>query len=264
MLKLFIKESHSIMKSNFNKLIYLRKLHVKIWLKVFMSFFISGYVISRTACLGNDSLKLLGKKPIFNFQKGRIDLLISKLQGNNVGPINNVEKYINRIDLKELILAQKKDFTKLICKASVLYMDSYSELTDQLFVHKVNANIRFNANYSDVDKKILKDYDCLGLIDRVTLNRQYDLFFNMVKELNPKINIIYIFFPIKLEKRIKFHHQNDAIKAAIYSSKDKYDISVIEIPDSIVNRHPIDGHFPYHYDSQVYNYVSEKLKLIWN
>ncbi len=143
---------------------YIRRLKIDthFHLKIFKSLFQKNVIISRTACLGNDSMAIAGISPLINIQKGRIDLLTDKLKGNYVGPLSKDCSLIKREDLLELYLSQKIDFKKIVKNADKLIMDSYSELTDQVFLHKTMNNIRFNANYSDVDELYVQNYICEG------------------------------------------------------------------------------------------------------
>ena len=206
-------------------------------------------------------MKLAGIHPILNIQKGRVDLLNSKLRGEVIGPKAKDIQYIKRDDLAESYLSQAANFRTLVKNAQVLIIDSYSELTDQVFVHRDLKSVRFNANYSDVSADAKADYICEGLLDSSKISTLYREFFDLTLSLNPKLKIIYIFFPVNLDNREKFHLQNTKIKEAIYSLETQFQLNLIEVPDALVEKYPEDD-FPYHYGSKTYDYVSGQLKLL--
>ena len=128
-------------------------------------------------------------------------------------------------------------------------------------MHRDLKSVRFNANYSEVSADAKGDYICEGLLDSSKISALYREFFDLTTSLNPKLKIVYIFFPVNLDNREKFHRQNSKIKEAIFGLTDQYGLNVIEIPDELVEKYPEDD-FPYHYGNKTYDYVSNQLKLI--
>lgn len=214
-------------------------------------------VIVRGACLTNDSLKILNNKFKFrNFQKSRIDLLNNLLLKKIYGPNFLKVHYVNNL-LYNLYIDQMYNFWDCIKTKKFLIIDSYSELTDQLFVIKNSKNY-FCANYSDINKKYLEDCFCEGLLKSNLLFEEYNAFFNNIISFNEAINIIYIFFPIHFEKRNKFINQHVEIQNVIFSLKDKFNLKIIQVPDELLKL-PRTDNFPYHYNEKVYEYVSQQL-----
>jgi hypothetical protein len=221
-------------------------------------------ILQRGACLSNDALKILFPMlKIENFQKSRVDYLNLQLLNKKVKP-NFFDVKLIKQNLYNLYIDQFSNFWNKIIKTDVFIIDSYSELTDQLFVSNLNVNKQFCANFTDVDKNFHKKYHCKGILVENEIESSYELFFKNIRERNKKLKIIYIFFPIQYETRIKFINQNKNIENAIYKLSKKYNLEIISIPDTFLNYKREDD-FPYHYNDIVYNYVSNKLKQhIWD
>ena len=222
------------------------------------------WILSRTACLGNDSLALINSKKykILNFQKLRVDSFSKNIQGKynkiNFFPID----FIQRDDIKYLFIQQKLLFPYSLFSPSYFVMDSYSELTDQKFFSQKNKNDFFNLNYSDINDNILESYVCDGLLPINELQNYYETFFNLLKKKYPNIKIIFIYFPDLFETRNKFKERHKAIRDSIFNyTKSDTDIFVIELPVDKVIKDPNDD-FPYHYSKETYSYVSSILNQI--
>lgn len=117
------------------------------------------YIVSRAACLVNDSFNMLSNRNHrINFQKSRADVLninFSKRIKPKIIDVRYVQDFLYSVYLEQYF-----DFWKNIPKTDFFIMDSYSELTDQLFVNYKSENL-FCSNYSDVDKKALDHYNCI-------------------------------------------------------------------------------------------------------
>ena len=226
------------------------------------------WVFSRTACLGND-VYALAQIPIarHNIQKGRCDELIRRyLQQDKSKYSRKLFGYLIRHDIFPLIIEQERIWWEKPAPEFV-FMDSFSELTDQLF-HDKNKSVSFCANYADIKtvKADLANINCLGLIKIEDLKDQYSRFFSMLHNLWPKTFIIYIHFPSHREKRADFIHRAQAIREAIGQLQvdDKLIISM-EIPSQgsedfqVFDDDLADG-FPYHYDKQTYLIFAKMLQ----
>lgn len=227
----------------------------------FNLFFRKNFLITRTACLSNDAIKLYNSKVAqVNIQKGRIDYLNASYNGAKFKQNFCDASLIIRKDLISIYFQQSLNFKRMLVGKHYFIMDSYSELTDQLFVHRKNTSFRFNANYTDVKDVAKLKYSCEGLLDLNSIKSEYNSFFNNLIEINPCIKIIYILFPIKFEQRKKFIDRNKIICDSIYDLKNIFlNLEIIDIPDEIVGKNPNDE-FPYHYNNEVYSYVSNELK----
>lgn len=236
---------------------------LRTFLKIYRLKFLSNNVdiVCRTACMTNDALKLLGIRPTLNIQKGRIDFLNKKREISTYRPKIKSILFIDRNDIIPLILFQRTNFTQDISKAKFIIMDSYSELTDQLFIDKTDPKNVFLANYSDVKKKYRDNLHCKGLINPTKLTEEYRKFFTYIRRINPSIEIVFCFFPIELEKREVFINQNSYIKKALQEIENEFTIKTIHIPKQKVSPHQFDE-LPYHYGNLVYEYLAAQLSQI--
>ncbi|OIR07005.1 hypothetical protein GALL_109120 [mine drainage metagenome] len=217
-----------------------------------------GFII-RGACLTNDSLKILfPQKKIINYQKSRVDTLNVKYIENSYFTSFLDVRYISN-KLYNLYLDQIPNFWKSLKFKKIFIIDSYSELTDQLFINKYDKRKIFCANYNDVTISGFNKYESSGLIAENRIYEEYLLFFKRIRYINNDIKIIYIFFPLDYETRIKFINQNIYIVNAINKLKVEFDIHIINIPSELLNEPRIDD-FPYHYNDKVYNYVANQIK----
>ena len=236
---------------------------LKIIIYCIKRFFIRTYdenILVRGACLTNDSLKILFPNIfIKNYQKSRVDVLNLKYSNCGYRPILFDVRFIDK-NLYNLYIDQIPNFWEDVKKKNFLIIDSYSELTDQLFVNNINKNKIFNVNYTDVNKKCNLKYSCHGLINNNDVKKNYSVFFSNLRIVNKHIKIIYIFFPIVYELRQKFIDQHLIIYNAIHKMKNKHKISIINVPSKLLSFQRIDD-FPYHYNNEVYSYVANQIKL---
>src|SRR6266702_6650977 len=109
------------------------------------------WILGRHACLGLDVLNLMGNiPPVYNIQKGRVDYLLDILDNPQKRARSmKVEPFMERKDIVPLITQEEHFLSRPSRPPSLVYMDSYSELTDQLFVHKKDR-WRFCCNYTDL------------------------------------------------------------------------------------------------------------------
>lgn len=224
------------------------------------------YILSRTACLGNDSMNIAFKSvKIINNQKCRIDYINTILKNHDSIKFSfKLNNFIKRSDIYELYIQQV--FTKWLSNISpyCIVFDSYSELTDQKFVSRAKTKNIIYSNYSDLSNGFENEFECEGLINVDELLKHYKDVFKIMSNKYPDVPIIFIHFPKKLENRIKFIQRHDDIKKVI--NLIKYEIKnfhVIDIPETIVNYNENDD-FPYHFSKETYFYVSTLLVKILN
>ncbi|MGJ0344502.1 hypothetical protein NG788_07710 [Aliarcobacter cryaerophilus] len=165
-------------------------------------------VLGRTACLGNEIIKQMGwSKNYINHQKSRIDYLLELNQNRNIAP--NPKEIINYLKHKfiiETIEHQRYDFFRYP-KPDIIVMDSFSELTDQVFLNQTN-NSRFLANYGDVNHELLPiDFKYLGFLEESRLFKVYDDFFEKIEQIYPNVPLYFIHFSTKLDEREKFKNR---------------------------------------------------------
>ena len=220
------------------------------------------FVLGRVACLGKDSFKLLGgKHRLINIQKGRIDLLLDK-ERFSYKNLKNLSLII-RDDIKWLLLEQAFKYKFFHKNPEFIIMDSYSELTDQLFRDKGNNSV-FYANFSDVDKSLLVDelIVCEGLIDITTVEKLYYLYFKSLSSKYLNIPIIYIHFPIERETRQLFINRALYLKEIMKRIQQEIDnLRIIEVPSCLALLETEDD-FPYHYSENVYIWISGEISKI--
>mgnify|MGYP006441516425 CR=1 FL=1 len=224
------------------------------------------WVFSRTACLGNDLYRLLSlPMPRLNIQKGRADELIRRHDADDRSWIS--ARYFTclaRPDIWPLVLEQELRWWMPRRPPEIVLMDSYSELTDQLFRDREESN-SFCANFNDLKRSqtLLRNH---GLLNIDVLPDLYTQFFSMVHERWPHTPIVFIHFPTHREVRPKFLERADAIRDAVerIAMGDSRLIS-LKMEDGQGVRHSsgnsdTDDPFPYHYDSGVYTYLLELLR----
>ena len=194
------------------------------------------WILSRTACLFNDSYNLLGLPELirYNIQKGRIDLWISYFTNNIQCASLSYMKFINRHDIRHLFLQQIYFNLPKRNKPSLFVMDSFSELVDKKFVSKKNKKISFFAYFSDVDNAIFEKMNCEDLLPLDKILETYKIFFSLFRNYT-NCPIVYIFFPDKLETRELFLERAKVIKESIILlSKNYNDFYLIDIPFHLI------------------------------
>lgn len=134
------------------------------------------WFLGRHACLGYEVLKHYKNLPReVNFQKGRADLLIA-YWGNNIllPKSKRLLPVMSRRDVLPLI-RQLEFFNCLPKKApKFIFMDSYAELTDQLFVNS-EYGWQFCCGYSDITHRQLfaEEFEAQGLLSLENLKAAY-------------------------------------------------------------------------------------------
>lgn len=226
------------------------------------------WILGRHACLGLDVLNLLGDIPeVFNVQKGRIDYLLDITEDpQRRARTSLVEPFMERTDIVPLIEQEEYFLSRPASSPSLLYMDSYSELTDQLFVH-YKDQWKFCCNYSDLShgSNFAHLFEASGLLPLEVLEDYYHRFFSYIRKTYGNIPIIYLHFPIKLDKREKFKVRHDHIMSTISRLKNDYHpFHSIAIDEGVVDwpEEKVAGleNFPYHYNRETYLEFAGKVK----
>ena len=235
----------------------------------FLKTYKGDWVMGRVACLGQDVYKLLNVNlPLINHQKARIDyfndvILLKKYKTQAF----HVIPFIPRDDIKGLILQQ--DAFRIYYKSpKVLYMDSFSELTDQKFFNS-KGKWSFYANFGDINHSELfnRNFESQGLLGLDNMFDQYHKFFTSFRMTYGLVPIIFIHFPIKLETRKKFKDRFSMIKHVIDVMKEEFqpfysyevDEKIVDWPDSV--RYSEDTLFPYHYNEETYKNLANQIRL---
>lgn len=228
----------------------------------------SDWIMGRVACMGQDVLKLLAiEVPMINVQKGRVDYLndISEHPKYKI-KISQVVSAIERNDIKGLMLQQQILYGFNKKPPIALYMDSFSELTDQRFYHKTQK-WSFCANYSDIKHtpKFERMFESQGLIPLHDLLECYRKFFIEFRQIYGPVPIIFMHFPIKLDTRVKFHERFSAILKAVEQIKLEFshfysftvDSNIVDWPEEKL---PGLENFPYHYNIPTYQYLVDQIR----
>lgn len=218
------------------------------------------WFLGRHACLGYDVLKHFDNLPTeVNFQKGRADLLLSYWANKSVLPKSSLlAPFMARKDVLPLI--RQLEFFDCLPKRppKFIFMDSFSELTDQLFVNRVEG-WKFSCGYSDIDQR--EDFNAayagMGLLNTEDLEKYYIDLFTFFENRWGKVPIYFLHFPIALEKRNIFRARYNAIMLAIDTIAESQEhIYSLKIDEGKVTQ-PGDlssdlKDFPYHYDQKTY------------
>jgi hypothetical protein len=151
------------------------------------------WIMCRVACLGKDVIKLLDLDYLLvNIQKGRID----NDESNSRLNIQKIIPHIKRHDIQKIIYEQKIRYKFLNNAPKVVFIDSYSELTDQCF-NNFSNNYKFYANYSDIShsSKFKLEFESLGLCDLNEIEMYYiEWIKNITGKYGNSIPIIYFHF----------------------------------------------------------------------
>jgi hypothetical protein len=225
---------------------------------------LKGY--GRYACLGTAVLEVLGRRyKMHNLQKGRIDYLEQSLQipANLCRPEQAVP-FLARDYIAPTIAQQS-----VLCptfRPQVVFMDSFSELTDQMFRHKTE-HWSFCCNYRDLlhDGALSDTFESLGLLDLSDLHERYVRLSKRARQLWGNIPIVYLHFPDTLESRENFILRAAEIRrvaeACAQAIPGFYSFSVpsdIVQPPRVVEVGMED--FPYHYSEETYRAFADLIR----
>lgn len=226
------------------------------------------WIFGRVACMGQDVFSLLGwSEFLYNTQKGRVDYLLNVYSNDDYkARASEVIKFIVRKDLHSLIRQQEFFSWKHLGLPKLLYFDSYSELTDQLFINKKD-NWAFCSNYSDItiSEEFKHDFMIKGLLPIEEIEENYKLFFKTLVKAFPDTPIVFLHFPVKLDKRIIFKERYECILNSIEKLEKEFsNFHSIKIEEEIVdwpeNKTIGIENFPYHYNKATYLAFAQKLK----
>lgn len=214
--------------------------------------------IGRYACLGTAVLEALGRKyKIHNMQKGRIDYIDVSIQNSALTcKPDHVIPWLARDYIAPTIVQQS-----VICPdfhPKVIFVDSFSDLTDQMFRHRVEK-WTFCSNYQDIhhNENFSEQFETLGLLDLSDLYKRYFNLSLFARERWGRIPIIYLNFPSRLEVRPKFIMRAEEIRlTSEVCARTIPDFYSFSVPDAIVKRpgivDPGMEDFPYHYSEETY------------
>lgn len=224
-------------------------------------------VLSRCACMGHDVLSELGwEQAALNHQKSRVDHLLKLSETPWIKPKPHLVKpHLNRKDIFPLICQERQDFWGYK-RPDVIFMDSYSELTDQLFVCR-EEGWQFLANYTDIDHNDSFNhvFECCGLLGLDELEKLYFSFFSKLRRVYGNIPFIFLHFPTVLDNRNKFKKRGIKIAEIVDNVACRFEnLYSIQVPDKIVGKVKTNPEqelreFPYHFNKNVCNYLADNV-----
>lgn len=256
--RILILNIKNLIFNNFNKhkLVHIRKSGNRNW------------IFGRVACMGQDVFSLLGRNEfLYNTQKGRVDYLLNIYNNDEYkARVSKVIKFINRKDLHLLIWQQEFFSWQQLGMPKLIYFDSYSELTDQLFINKKDK-WAFCSNYSDItiSEEFEDEFMIKGLLPLEEIEENYRMIFKTLLNIFPDTPIVFLHFPVKLDKRLKFKQRYNCILNSIEKLEDEFkNLYSIKVDKEIVDwpetRTIGIENFPYHYNKATYLEFAEKIK----
>ena len=260
-LKAYYRNAARILKSA--RRYFLRKVsiiakHFRVKKAVF-TFDKEPWVLCRTACLGNDVRNLaLPGLPFLNFQKGRVDRLENLFfGGGRERPVPLIARgFLLRKDVWDLLV----ELNQVLSSANSLppcaiLIDSYSDLTDQLFQTRW-TNGWFFANYGDV-KNRTPNLRRLGLLNLDHHHKSWRKIVTLLTQKWPGVPIFLLTYPTFFETRKKFLERAETISLSWEKIAGEFDnVYCVHLPPSTAvknfedDRSPGDN-FPYHYGPKV-------------
>lgn len=222
--------------------------------------------VGRYACLGTAVLETLGRKyKMHNMQKGRVDYQLQALKDTSlICHYLDVLPHLAREYIAPIV--KQQSFFCPIFRPEVIIIDSFSELSDQLFRHKTEG-WQFCCNYMDVvhGDEFVENFDRLGL---VALEDLKDLYTSMLAEIEirwPRCPIIFLHFPDALEEREAFVERGREIRRVVEACATQHPtLYSFSVPSEIVKHpklvEPGLENFPYHYNQATYDAFAELIR----
>lgn len=227
--------------------------------------FSSKICITRTACLGNFALQQLNLRniSIINHQKLRVDYALHRRQNpKNSVNYKKIKNYVNpnNIGVAGLWKELERDIFSYD-DPSCLIMDSFSELTDKLFVSR-DFDDAFLSHYSDIDHSGDFDqrYTCQGLLSINSIEQIYSDFFDAIIATYGEIPIVFIHFPAVFDKRDLYRDRASSIITAINNLSLRFH-NLIPIELSNIKKSPNDD-FPYHFSGDTIFELSTRIQTL--
>ncbi len=222
-------------------------------------------VLTRISCLGRDVLNIKYENYKYinksNIQKGRVDMMMNWLEGEERPNSKIVKKHLLRKDIFPHIKQQERNDWTREKNIEFLLMDSYSELTDQKFTHK-EKGWSFLSHYSDIKQTVEfnKLFSCEGLLLIEDLEKSYRDFFRWFGNKFPGKFVFFIHFSTKFDDRQIFKKRSKEILKIM----EKLELENEFIHNIIVEDNKItqnDGEkFPYHFSNKTFKEFVNK----WN
>lgn len=221
------------------------------------------WVLSRTACLGNDSLELVQpikqlKIPRSNLQKNRVDHLNFQLKGG-IAKTARSEEIVGEAIFK-MVQKQGRIPNFKYARPLFILIDTFSELTDQKFT--THDGRVFYANYTDVNPRFIQNGEILasGRIASSEILGNYTEMCRRLDTIWPDVTIIFLAYPTYYESRSDLLAQSAAIRSAIYSvAEDRLKTKIIEVPVETVKQDIKTDDYPYHFGNKTKMHIAQEI-----
>lgn len=232
------------------------------------------WILSRTACLGNDLTQMaFPRLPVVNRQKLRVDGLRDLLSPvhQRRGVILKLLSLLENPIMWPLLEQQKRALgVRKIPPPSLILIDSYSELTDQKFVHRRTGEIFF-MNYSDVSRQALEEQkvESLGLLEEMEITSLWRETIEAFSDLWGPTPIVFILYPTFREHRELWLSRAEAIERSLRAMAQEFDnVSVVKLENcedvsensGSEDSNETEDSFPYHYPAWVYEVLANQLR----
>lgn len=236
----------------------------------------SPWILSRTACLGNDLTQMAFPGAlVVNRQKLRVDglrELVSSTSTRYRNPLNLLSLLANPT-MWPLLEQQKRVLNvRKIPPPSLILIDSYSELTDQKFVETKTGEVFF-MNFSDVSKQALQELkvESLGLLGEIEIESLWRETLRILTDLWGTTPIVFVLYPTFRERRNFWLSRAAAIERSVRALAKEFDtVKIIKLEDAEVasaergakGSNVMEDSFPYHYPSWVYEVLANRLHAV--
>lgn len=215
------------------------------------------WIWGRLACLGKETLAHLGlEASVVNHQKARADYVVDAYldPGSRVRPGELAPELFVRKDVLDL-QSELADLGFAGEPPLAIFLDSFSELTDQRFYHREHG-WSFCSHYSDVDGNDLKEFVSTGLLPMELIPGSIFSMIRVLRSFWPESPIFYIHFPTDLDARPQYRERAETIRGALERIRTRVDgVFSIEAHPLLVAADPdappeLVG-FPYHFHRDV-------------
>ena len=216
------------------------------------------WCFSRTACLGNDVFKLLDIPWLrINIQKGRADYLMQSQDMDRRPLPFTTYHWLKRKYIWSVLVEQEFQWFATQTSPKFILMDSFSELTDQVFSSR-ERGVSFCAHFGDLDfeQSSVRSLESSGLMSVTDFQPAYAKLFEEFHTRWPGTPVIFLHFPGHLETRPEYRLRALSIITAMDNLAR---VDPLLVPVEIENhtptfpsRHPPEDFFPYHYDDGTY------------
>jgi len=219
-------------------------------------------ILMRSACMGigiiSTKVRYTFEKKV-NFQKLRVDQM-NGLKDSKIPMEQKLfEDFFIRKDIAKMIFNQsKKNFDDYIDKSRLIVFDTFCELTDKKFKHRL-TDYTFCAHNSDIKRSPIFDqeFEELGLIPVDEIYEGFDRFFS-TNYKNLKNKSIYIFhYSDKYEKRELYIKRNREIQEIMMSFKN----IGLDIKNCVPSSNKVKNidSYPYHFSKETLLHLASKM-----